>query len=84
MLSNLSEAADANPETSDFCDMCWSFARDWAQASYDICDLWHSGQILTVGILAIIVSLLSVPLAACLGILLLIGGVIIEVNKDAI
>lgn len=71
-----------NPETSDFCDMCWSFARDWADVNYDVLDLWHSGQVLTVGLLAIITALLSVPLAVVFGIMLVIVGVIVETNRD--
>jgi hypothetical protein len=80
--SGSSPSETPNPETSLFCDCCWSFARDWRDATTDILGHWLAGETAGLGILSIITLALDIPLAILVGIVSIITTAILEVTKD--
>jgi hypothetical protein len=75
---------EPNPETSTFCDRAWSFARDWADAAGNLFDAWIAAETLGIGVVAIIVGALTLPVAIIIGIVGALAALVLEVTKDNI
>lgn len=75
-------SADPNPNTSTFCDRAWSFARNWDDAVSEVVAKAYLGTTLSMGLVAAIVALISLPVAAIAAIATIAAGAVLDISKE--